>query len=228
MRPLIAWLVLPALLTATPALSAETILHLNQSMTLAVAPDELLAILRVETTAPSAADAQGRVNGVARAAATAAEPVKEVRFASIGYHVGRVSAASSDRSGLWRASQTFRLVSADGAALLTLVGTLQQKGLVVSTMQWRLSPDTDRKARQSAARDVLRTLTERTTDAAEALGLTFSHFRTIQLDTEDPGGPVPRVAAMARMADAPPPPTAPPDDVIITATAQVEAVLVTR
>lgn len=236
MYPSLAWLVLPALLIAAPARSAETILHLNQSMTLAVAPDEMLAILRAEATAPSSAEAQARVNALARAAITAAEPAKDVRLATTGYHVGRVAAAPNDRAGPWRATQTFRLASGDGAALLTLVGALQQKGLAVTAMQWRLSPETERKARQSAARDVLKTLTERTTDAAEALGMAFSHFRAIQLDTEDPGGspggPSPRPMAMSRMADAPaplaPPPTAQPDDVIITATAQVEAVLVKR
>lgn len=229
MRPLLAWLILPAVLLALPARSAETILHLNQSMTMAVAPDELLAILRIEATATSAAEAQGRVNTLARAATAAAEPVKDVRFASIGYNVGRVGVPPNDRGGPWRASQTFRLASGDGAALLTLVGVLQQKGLAVTAMQWRLSPETERKARQSATRDVLKTLTERTTDAAEALGMAFSHFRTIQLDAEDPGGPSPRPMAMGRMVEAAaPPPTAQPDDVIITATAQVEAVLVKR
>lgn len=228
MRPIaVTCLVLTALFASPAARAVETVLQLNHTVSMAVPPDELLAMLRAETVAPSATEAQSRLNALSRSAAALAEPVKEVRFATIGYQVNRMAPAPQERTGQWRATQSFRLTSADAAALLNLAGAMQQKGVAVVAMQWRLAPDTDRKVRQAVARDVLRTLKDRTTDAAEALGMNFSHFRNIQLDGDD-SGPSPRAAPMmARAAEAPGIVGA-QDDIIVTATAQVEAVLVSR
>lgn len=229
MRPIVAVLLVLSALPLSPiARAAETILHLNQTISMVVPPDELLMMLRAEVLSPSPAEAQSRLNALARTAATLAEPVKEVRFATVGYQVNRAVPGPNERAGgQWRATQSFRLTSGDAAALLTLAGALQQKGLTVTAMQWRLAPDTERKARLAATRDLLRMLRDRTADAALALDMTFSHFRSVQLDGDD-AAPAPRAAPMMSRAMEAPGIVGVQEDIVVMATAVVEAVLVSR
>ncbi len=226
----VAAVTLAALATLTPtapARAAETVLQLSQSVTIAVPPDELVVMLRIEVQAANPADAQSRLNTAARAAVTEMEKAEGVRVATMGYQVNRLPGPSGDRGGAWRATQTFRLSGQDGGAVLGLIGAMQQKGLSVTAMQWRMTPDTERKARQQVTREVLQSLRGRASDAADLLGMNFSHFRTIQLDGEDSANAQPRAAMMGRAAEAPGP-VAPQEDILLTATAQVEAVLVGR
>ena len=149
-------------------------------------------------------------NTITAAAIVAGSPV-------YGAVVSRIMIGARLEKGFW------------GAALLTLVGTLHQKGLAVSSMQWRLSRETEKKARQDATRQAVLALRGRADDAAMLMDLKFDHFRSVRLDGVEPM-PMPRAApmAMARSAEAAPPPVAVAEDIPVTATAQAEAVLSPR
>ena len=228
-RTLPAVFLATALLAAPPVLAGDTVLFLAESATVMASPDELVAFLRAEATAPNAAEAQGRVNVMSRDATAIATQAKGVQVSNGSYQVWRTGPNQQERAEKWQASQTMRLTSADGAALLTLVGTLQQKGLAVSSMQWRLSRETEKKARQDATRQAILGLRGRADDAAVLLDLQFDHFRTVRLDGVE-SMPVPRPApmAMARGAEAAPPPIAVAEDIPVTAAVQAEAVLGSR
>lgn len=228
-RTLPAFLLASSLLIAPPVLAADTVLSLAETATVMASPDELVAFLRAEATASNAADAQGRVNVMSRDATAIAAQAKGVQMSNGSYQVWRIGPNQQERAEKWQASQTLRLSANDGAALLTLVGTLQQKGLAVSSMQWRLSRETEKKARQDATRQAVLALRGRADDAAMLMDLKFDHFRSVRLDGVEPM-PMPRAApmAMARSAEAAPPPVAVAEDIPVTATAQAEAVLSPR
>ena len=69
-----------------------------------------------------------------------------------GYFVWRVGPAPLTPPEHWQANQSIDLTSHDGAAMLKLVGELQQKGLAIGQLGWRLSDAATRAARAEARR----------------------------------------------------------------------------
>ena len=146
-RPAACALVL--LVAASPA-RAETMLHLAATATRLVTPDELDASLRAEAVSADPADAQQRVNALMSAALASAHKVPGVTISTGGYTVWRIGPTQKDRSERWQAGQSLNLTSHDGAALLKLIAALQQAGLASGQLEWRLSPETERKAHTGA------------------------------------------------------------------------------
>ena len=201
-----------------PAL-ADTILHLDDTETVMAHPDELVAILRVEASAPSAAIAQQTVNNAMAAALARARQVTGVTAATQGY-----TAWQATQPQRWQASQTLTLRSHDGLALLTLVGELQQKGLAIGELSWQLSREASRAARDQAMRAALSALRGRAEEAAGLLGLRFETFQRVSIATPQPVPILPR-AMMAMAAAAPTPPSAQAEDIPVSATVDGDAVL---
>jgi uncharacterized protein len=214
MRPILALLALLALPHAATAQLAETALHIAETAEVTRAPDEVVATLRAEARAGSAAAAQEAVNRAVTAAVARAQAVPGMRVATGGYWTGRV-----DDNRAWQAAQQVTLRAADGAALLDLVGVLQGQGLATSSLQWTLTRDTDRGAREEASRLALDALRRRA-DAVLVAGLT-----EVRIDVPDR---MPRAAPM--MAAAPraggaAPPVAVAEDIVVGATVQAVAIL---
>ena len=201
-----------------PAL-ADTILHLDDTETVMAHPDELVAILRVEASAPSAAIAQQTVNNAMAAALARARQVTGVTAATQGY-----TAWQATQPQRWQASQTLTLRSHDGLALLTLVGELQQKGLAIGELSWQLSREASRAARDQAMRAALSALRGRAEEAAGLLGLRLETFQRVSIATPQPVPILPR-AMMAMAAAAPTPPSAQAEDIPVSATVDGDAVL---
>ena len=218
---LLALLVPPAALAQPAAPLAETTLHLGESAEVTRAPDEIVAVLRAEARAGSAAAAQEAVNRAIAAALDRARAVPGVRVATGGYWTNRV-----EEGRAWQASQQITLRGADGAALLDLVGALQQQGMAVSQLHWQLTRETARAAREEASRLALDALRRRADAVAAQLGLQVAGLREVRIDAPD-RAPRPAPMAMPAMrAAAAPPPAAVAEDIVVSAT--VEAVVVLR
>jgi predicted secreted protein len=210
-----------------PALADDTILRVAETVTVMVTPDEIAASLRAEATAPNAQEAQRRVNEMMRDAVEAAKKVASITVSTGGYNVWRTGATPTDRLERWQAGQSLNLTGKDGAAMLKLVGDLQQMGLAQGNLVWRLSRETERKARQDATKQALSALRARADEAAEILGLRFSSFREVRLDSVAPPPVMPRMqmtTTRAAMA-APPPPAAEAEDMPVSASAEADVVL---
>ncbi len=230
-RALLTWhvLLLASLSLAAAPANAETLLHLSETATVTEHPDELDASLRVETNSATAAEAQRRVNAAMGDALAAVKAVQAVTVSTGAYFVWRVGPTSLDRTEHWQANQSLELTSHDGAALLKLVGELQQKGLAVAQLGWRLSDSAAHAARAEATRKAIGALRGRAGDAAGLLGLRFERFKEVRLDSTRPP-PMPRLMMMAAPAasSAAPPPSAEPTDVSISATADADVVLLPK
>lgn len=209
---------------ALPA-SAETVLHLAETATVMAAPDEITATLRVEVTLPSAVDAQARVNATMQDALAQAHKVNGLTVSTGGYGVWRTGPTQTDHTERWQVTQTLNLTGRDGPALLALVGALQQRGLAVSQLGWRLSQAAERQARQAATKQALAALRGRMDEAAALLDLRFDQFKDVRLDSNAQQPPSPRAFAMAAAA---PPPSAVAEDLPVSATAEADAILVPR
>ncbi|MEI7712574.1 MAG: SIMPL domain-containing protein [Rhodospirillales bacterium] len=213
-------------LLAAPVFAAETHLTIGETATVMVAPDEIAASLRAEATANSAAEVQKRVNDAIRDALAATKDSPDVTASTGGYGVWRWAQGGVDR---WQGGQSLNLSSHDGAALLKLVGLLQQKGMAISGLNWRLSRDASRKARQDATHKALASLRARVDEAAAALDLKFEQFASVRVDSAQP--PQARMSApMAISASlaSTPPPAAVAEDTPVTASVEADAILVPR
>jgi len=206
---------------------AETVLHLAETATVMVAPDEISATLGAQATSASASDAQARVNTMMQDALAQARKVEGLTVSTGAYGVWRNNAP--DRTERWQVSQTLNLTGHDGPALLTLVGALQQRGLTVNNLAWRLSRATERQAHQTATKQALAALRGRVDEAAALLDLRFDQFKAVRLDSATPQPMFRAMAApMAVGASAAPPPSVAADDVPVSATADADAILLPR
>ncbi|HET6238466.1 MAG TPA: SIMPL domain-containing protein [Acetobacteraceae bacterium] len=221
---------LAALLLLTAATArAETLLRLSETATVTEHPDELDASLRVETTAPTPAQAQRGVNATMDDALAASKAVAGVTVSTGGYFVWRVGPAPVASPAHWQANQSLELTSHDGAALLKLVGDLQQKGLAVGQLGWRLSDVATRTARAEATKQAIAALRGRAEDAAVLLNLRFDSFKEVRLDSPHPQPMMPRVMMAAQTAaSSAAPPSAEPTDVSVSATAEADVVLLPK
>ena len=182
-----------------------------------------------EATSASASDAQARVNAVMQDALSRAHKVDGLDVSTGGYGVWRTGPTPTDNRERWQVSQTLSLTGHDGPTLLNLVGALQQQGLAVSSLGWRLSHAAERQAHQAATKQALAGLRGRVEEAAALLDLRFDQFKEVRLDSAGPP-PMPRGIAMPmaiRAASAPPPSVA-PEDVPVSATAEADAILLPR
>jgi uncharacterized protein YggE len=216
---LLALLVPPAALAQPTTPLAETALHLGESAEVTRAPDEIVATLRAEARAGSAAAAQEAVNRAIAAALDRARAAPGVRVATGGYWTNRV-----EEGRAWQASQQLTLRGGDGAAVLDLAGALQQQGMAISQLQWQLTREAARGAREEAARLALESLRRRADAVATQLGLQVAGLREVRIDAPD-RAPRP-MALQAMRAAAAPPPAAVAEDIVVSAT--VEAVVVLR
>ncbi len=214
----------------TAARADDTILRLSETATVMVAPDELAAALRAEAVAPTAQDAQKRVNEMMRDATEAAKKVDGITLSTGGYNVWRIGPTPADRVERWQATQNLNLSGKDGAVLLKLVGDLQQMGLAQGNLVWRLSGQAERNARRDATKEALSALRGRADEAADILGLKFGSFKEVRLDSVAPPPIMPRQQMMTRasMAAMAPPPSAEAEDLPVSASAEADIVLKPR
>ncbi len=183
---LLAWLALATLARA------ETILHLAETATVMVAPDELAATLHAEATGASASDAQARVNTAMQQALAQARKIDGIAISTGGYGVWRTGSTSSERNERWQVSQTLSLNGRDGPSMLNLVGVLQQQGLAVGSLGWRLSSAAERQAHQAATKQALSGLRGRVEEAAALLDLRFGQFKEVTPRHDRPTADAPR------------------------------------
>jgi predicted secreted protein len=195
-----------------------------------VTPDELAASLRAEAVAPNAQDAQKRVNEMIRDAAETAKKVNGIVISTGAYNVWRIAPTPADRAERWQAGQSLNLSGKDGGAMLKLVGELQQIGLAQGSLIWRLSRDTEHKARKDATTQALSGLRGRADEAAEILGLRFSSFKEVRLDSVAPPPVMPRqqMVTRAAMAVSAPPPNAEAEEMPVSASAEADILLKPR
>jgi uncharacterized protein len=214
------------LLGSFAAAQADAILHLGETATVMAAPDQLVAVLRAEANRATAAEAQAAVNDTMKDALTQARASAGLKVSTGGYGVWRIGPTDKDRAERWQAGQTLELVGHDDAVVLKLVGALQAKGLAISSLDWRLSREAERRAHQDATKQALAALRGRIDEAADLLNLRFDQFKEIRLDGAGQMQPIVRAAAAPRaMTMSAAPPSAVAEDIPVTATAEADAIL---
>lgn len=189
----------------------ETHLHIAAEGSVSVLPDQLVADLLASATNASAAAAQRKVNELMATGLRQAHEVSNVEARAVGYAVRpadepvpEAAPARPRPSPRWTAEQTLELRSGQGEALLDLAGRLQALGFAATSIGWQLSPEAERKARDSAMVEALHALRDRAAAAAEALGMHVGRFQDVQVEAPSTVPFRPMMAVRAMVA-APPP-----------------------
>ena len=191
----------------------ETRLRLGASGEVRVAPDELVATLRVEVRGFEAGPAQGEVNRRMAAALAAARAVEGVTATTGGY-----STYTDSRSNEVVAQQSLTLTATRGEPALALIARLQGEGLLMGGLRWQLSERTAREARDAAMREAIRSLRERAELVARELNMRVAALTHLTVDAAPDMRPMVMAApAPARaMAAAAPPPVVTAEDIPVS------------
>lgn len=218
MRP---WLLVAMLLAVTPAHAddaTQTVLHLSQSAERRITRDLLHVDMRADTKGADAKTVEAAINRTMEKALADAKRVAGIEVSTGGYNVYRETASSE-----WTGSQSLLLSGTDSAALLSLAGTLQTDGLVMSNLDYTVAPATVRGAENVLTAEALSGLRERAAAVAQQLNLSVLGYRNLTVgNAETQGGPMPRFAAVATAAAMPAPVAAPGEGTVrVTVSADV-------
>lgn len=191
----------------------ETRLRLGASGEVRVAPDELVATLRVEVQGFEAGPVQAEVNRRMAAALAAARAVEGVVASTGGYSV-----FSDTRTNELTARQSLTLTATRGEPALALIARLQSDGLMAQGLRWQLSERTAREARDAAMREAIRNLRERAELVARELNMRVAALMHLTVDAAPDARPFMMAApAPARaMAAAAPPPVVTAEDIPVS------------
>lgn len=210
--------VLLGMMTAEPVRAqvpaGPTLLHLEATGTVQVAPDLLVAQLVAEVRSADPAAAQRQVNRSVTGATAQAGTVGGLTWRLQDYAVEHDEAPPRQ----WSARQTLVLQDREAAPLLDLAGRLQSAGLTLADLSWTLSPAARQAAMGHATEVALKALQADAAAAAAALGLRVGRIRDVTLLDSDGVRPMMRV--MARMSA--PEDTRDAQDVSRRASAEIE------
>ncbi|HEX3970179.1 MAG TPA: SIMPL domain-containing protein [Stellaceae bacterium] len=202
--------------------SNQSILHLSQTAQRDVPRDLMRATLAAEAIDPDAGKVQSEMNQRMSAALTRIKQTAGITGETGGYNVYRET--PDNQPARWHGSQTVTLTSKDFASLLTLIGALQQQGLVTQ----ELAPDISREARQSVedalTDEALTRLKQRADRIAATAGVKLQGIRSLTVGNVNAPPPIVR-PMMHMMAAAAPAPVAEAGDATVSITATAEFAL---
>jgi predicted secreted protein len=201
-------------------------LQLAESAQRQVIQDRLRAGLRIEVGGPDARTVQGQVNTKMAAALEKVKAVPSVRAETTGYYVYEDKAVR--RGQRWWGNQAVTLVGTDTAALLTLVGQLQDDGLAILQLGYELAPETRKKVEAELIPEAVRRIREKAETTAQALGLTRIRVSKVKLGDLPNARPLPVGVARAMSADSSQPiapPVAEPGETTVTVQIEAEVIL---
>jgi len=209
---------------AADAAPAETEIHLTEQATRLVSPDRLRATLRVEAKGTSGRQVQADVNRRMEAALAKAKSRANVTAETGGYSVNRDYSVKGSEA--WQASESLTLSSKDFDAVLTLAGELQGDGLLMTTLQFYLAPETLKSTESALTAAALAALRARAQDVAKDLGLAVDRYKSITIgNAGDLSRPMPMMR-LGAASPAMPPPVAEPGEETVSLSVNADIVLV--
>jgi predicted secreted protein len=181
----------------------QPVVTVSASAHASVANDRMRALLRAESDDTDPSRAANAVNARIARATEHAKSQPGVVVANAGYSTFEVGEPANRR---WRVVQTIALESSDFAALAALLTRLQQDdGMLLSGVDFSVSPGARRRAEDALMRDAIRDWQARARLAAQAFRANGWRAGHVSVQTSDVGRPVPMFRAQA-MSAAPPAP----------------------
>ncbi|MGH7031104.1 MAG: SIMPL domain-containing protein [Stellaceae bacterium] len=212
---------LPAPSLAQTAGVEPTVLHLSQTAERKIVRDLLRVELRAEETGADPLALQAAINRRMAAALARAHQAPGIEVETGAYAVNEEQPQHGPSH--WRASQSLILTSKAADALLKLAGALQSDGLLMSSLDYQVSPATVHGAEETLTAEALAGLDHRAAAIAGRMHLSVLRYRDLRVGNAATGEPpAPR---FAMMATAMPAPVAEPGEATIRVTISAELLL---
>jgi predicted secreted protein len=216
----------PAAAQTAPA-ATMTVLHLSETAQREVPRDRLRVELAAQAVDANASKVQAEINRRMTAALARIKSVPDIAVETQGYSVYEERNDKGPTS--WHGSQSVAVTGKDFGAVLALVGTLQQDGLIVQGM----TPELSREARQAVEDELtdvaLQRLRRRADHIAAGLGAKVDMFRDLHIGNAAPPSPVPLRAMMAMKGSAAaPPPVAEAGEATVSVTVSADIALASQ
>ncbi len=200
----------PTLALAESNQSAGTIVNLNATEEIRLPNDEVVISFHVEKEGANADEVRRDVNLVSEAIQRRLKKESAVKLKTVSRNIQPVwkyqKHSQRVRTG-WRMTQSGQVISRQLDAVPKWLGTIETEGAHLSSMQFRISSSTSKKARDRLRLKAISSFREKAITIAK--GLNAEHFRIIQLNTSShmPQPVIHRaeMAMMAKSVDAPPP-----------------------
>jgi predicted secreted protein len=180
----------------------QPVITITASASNEIANDRMLGLLRADADNADAGQAANDVNARMARALSRAKSVAGVEARTAGYSSYQIS--EPNRPVRWRVSQTLALESGDFVALSALVSKLQGDGLLLSGLNFTVSPEARHAAEDALTVQAIRSWQQRAQIASQAFGA--NDFRTgrVTIQTNDYGRPQPMFKASGVAAVAAP------------------------
>ncbi|PIZ30182.1 MAG: hypothetical protein COY40_05235 [Alphaproteobacteria bacterium CG_4_10_14_0_8_um_filter_53_9] len=184
-----------------------TSLGLSANAQREVMPDRVSANLNIEERAPTAKEAQSKVNTKAQALKTSADKIKSVKLTSSNYNVYRVNDGWTWENGKrikkgkeeWQATQTFTLDSADKDALIKLAGSLQDQDVNLQGFTFYLSRAAMDSIKEELVTEAVNSLQSQAKKLATQLGMSKVRMASVNIGSSGGESPRPMMIKSARM-----------------------------
>jgi uncharacterized protein len=164
----------------------QLVLNLSATEQQEVAQDTLNASLMFSTQGRDKSALQNEVNKAMRTALELLESTSGIEFNTSQYQVYMFDPAQPARrdveNPIWRAQQEVQMNSLDSAALLELVGQLQENGLVITSLYYSLSAAKYEEVAETLMLAALKKLQDRADSAADALSMGEAKLVEVSLD----------------------------------------------
>jgi len=205
------------------AQAPSTQLYLQESASREVGQNVLVATVEANAEAASPGEAQAAVNRDMAAAVERVQAASNVRAATGSYNVHQRRDRDNRPVG-WVAQQDLRLTSEDPAALLELIGDLQERGLNLNGLNWQIDDATRREVQSELTIEAIATLRQRAEAIAASVGMRVGNIDVLRVGAAMEG-PRPMMAMRAEAMASAPPPTALPDQEMVSAHVEAEITL---
>lgn len=179
------------------------VVTLTAAATASIPNDRMYAWLRSETDNADPARAAAEVNAKMAKALARAKVVSGIEVTTSGYS----SYPMTDKQNVtrWRVAQTLNLEGGDFAAMASLVSKLQADDLLVlSGMNFAVSPDARRKAEDALTLQAIKAWQARAQSAARGFGSATYRTGKVTIQTGEPMRPQPMMRMAAAAGGAPP------------------------
>jgi predicted secreted protein len=181
------------------------VVTVSASATASVPNDRMYAWLRAEVDNVDPARAAADVNARMARALARAKGIKGIDVETSGYSSYQIT--EKGQPARWRITQSLALEGTDFAAMAALVSKLQgEDQLVLSGMNFAVSPEARRKAEDALTQQALKAWQARAQNAATGFGISGWRPGRVTIQTGDFMRPQPILmrAAAAGVASAPP------------------------
>ncbi|NRB11072.1 MAG: SIMPL domain-containing protein [Rickettsiaceae bacterium] len=166
----------------------ETILNLAATEQKEIMQDLLVASMRFEYEGTDAKTVQNEVNKVMNRVVELTKKRQGISIMMGGYNVSsyykrdRANKTKEPKQKIWRATQTINLSSKNSDDLLKLAGRIQNLGLVMNNLSYRVSPEKTEQARNDLIEQALNKLMAKAGKVAKTLNKTKIEVIEVNID----------------------------------------------